>query len=172
MDLRTKRTLLSIKEAFFKLRQTTELSKIKVTKLCEIAMINKATFYNYYESIDHLVDTLDNELIEQIFIDLKQYASFSDNKTFLLEINKNLKDKKEKIQSHFKERQNVLFYKLIDRIKNQYIEMQMPKEEIIKTTFLLSGGLISILYFIFYENYDPELVTSTLSEILTNLEKN
>lgn len=171
MDLRTKRTTLAIKKAFFELRQTTELKKIKVTKLCEIAMINKATFYNYFESIEHLVEVLDNEYIDHLIYNLRDYSLNFNNSEFLLEICKGLEKEKSEIFIHFKERQDVLFYKLIDKIKQDYINNNMPKEEIIKTIFLASGGLVSILYFIFYESFDKELVVSTLSSIIDHFGK-
>ena len=48
MDLRMVKTRAQIKEAFLKLREYLMPEKIKVKDICEMAMINKTTFYNHY----------------------------------------------------------------------------------------------------------------------------
>ena len=54
-DLRIKRTIESINEAFKKLLCETDYEKISVTKLCQEARISKKTFYFYYSDLDELL---------------------------------------------------------------------------------------------------------------------
>ncbi len=73
-DLRVKRTLMSIEKAFYELRATNQLEQIKVKTLCEKAMINKTTFYNYFPDIYALSDYLENKIIEEKFKILPKYS--------------------------------------------------------------------------------------------------
>ena len=54
----------SIFDAFVNLRSKKELRKITVKELCEKALINKSTFYTYYEDMfdlsDKIVSTINN----------------------------------------------------------------------------------------------------------------
>ncbi len=52
-DLRFKKTEIAIKEAYMTLKENSA-KPIKVTELCEKAMINKTTFYAHYETIETL----------------------------------------------------------------------------------------------------------------------
>ena len=51
MDLRIEKTEKGIKNAFIELRSKKPLEKITVRELCEIARINKSTFYSHYKDI-------------------------------------------------------------------------------------------------------------------------
>lgn len=66
MDLRTKKTLRSINNAFTELRSKKPLSKITVKELTELAEISKPTFYLHYSDIYDLSDKLEDELIHGI----------------------------------------------------------------------------------------------------------
>lgn len=56
MDRRTKYTLTTIKDSMLKLMEKKEISKITVTELCNLADINRATFYKYYVDIYDLIE--------------------------------------------------------------------------------------------------------------------
>ena len=73
MDLRVKKTLKNIKEAFYQLRKKKPIEKISVKELSETAVINKATFYLHYKDIYDLSDKLENELISSIIDSVKIY---------------------------------------------------------------------------------------------------
>ena len=47
MDIRIRKTEQAIKNAFIELRSKKSLEKITVKELCELAMINKSTFYSH-----------------------------------------------------------------------------------------------------------------------------
>lgn len=66
MDLRVKRTLISIKEAFYSLRKRKSVEKITVKELSEAAMINKATFYLHYKDIFDLSEKLQESFVDEI----------------------------------------------------------------------------------------------------------
>lgn len=66
MDIRIKKTQTAIKNAFMELRSKKALEKISVKELCELACINKSTFYAHYEDIYALSDTLELEVVTAI----------------------------------------------------------------------------------------------------------
>ena len=66
-DLRIKKTITNIHQAFVDMILKTDYSKITVKSICDKAMINKKTFYSYYE-------TLDNLLLEMQEIMLQEYT--------------------------------------------------------------------------------------------------
>ena len=85
IDRRTKYTLNIIKESILKLMEQKEISKITVTELCNLAEINRATFYKYYVDIYDLIEKIELELYDNIkkSIDLieskESIKSFIDN---------------------------------------------------------------------------------------------
>lgn len=66
MDLRKKKTLRAIEEAFYKIRVQKQLETITVTELCRIAEISKATFYLHYRDIFDLSQKLQDQIIASI----------------------------------------------------------------------------------------------------------
>ena len=76
MDLRVIKTKKIIKEAFFELRKKYPLEKVKVKDICEMALINKTTFYKYYMDVFDLSTELENEAIEQFFWQVKILTAY------------------------------------------------------------------------------------------------
>lgn len=70
MDLRKQRTQNSIINAFIQLRAKKPLEKITIKELAELAYINKATFYTYYQDIYDLNDQLEDEVITTMLNDI------------------------------------------------------------------------------------------------------
>ncbi len=66
MDKRIEKTKNAIKSAFMELRSKKTLEKISVKELCELAYINKSTFYSHYEDIHSLADALEYEMVLEI----------------------------------------------------------------------------------------------------------
>ena len=66
MDLRIEKTERGIKNAFIELRSRKPLEKITVRELCELACINKSTFYSHYKDIYDLSDSMEAEVVMSI----------------------------------------------------------------------------------------------------------
>lgn len=67
MDLRKKKTLRAIRNAFLQLRASKPLEKISVRELSDLAEISKATFYLHYKDIYDLSEQLQQEVVTNIF---------------------------------------------------------------------------------------------------------
>ena len=61
---KVKYSKMVIKQALFELLETHPLSKITVKGLCDLADVNRGTFYTHYTDINDLIGQLENELTE------------------------------------------------------------------------------------------------------------
>ncbi len=88
MDKRVEKTKLAIKTAFLTLRTKKSLEKITVKELCELAYINKSTFYSHYEDIHALADALEYEMVLSIISSIPRDLdySFSNPEVFTREV--------------------------------------------------------------------------------------
>lgn len=66
MDRRVKITLLLLQEALIKAMQNTHISKISVKQLCEMADINRSTFYAHFQDQYGLLEYICNQAIDNI----------------------------------------------------------------------------------------------------------
>lgn len=69
MDRRTAYTKMVIKDSLYRLLGKKHLQNITVKELCELADINRATFYRNYQDIYDLFEKLEEELTEEAFRD-------------------------------------------------------------------------------------------------------
>ncbi len=76
-DLRVRRTIGSIRKAFEELLYEKDYEQISVRELTERAMIKKKSFYSYYDSLDDLLQQVQDELAEEYVERVRGY-SFSD----------------------------------------------------------------------------------------------
>lgn len=65
-DLRVKRTKYSIKKAFASLVNEKGFANVTVKEIAEKAIINRQTFYNYYQDKYDLTEQLNDEYLEQM----------------------------------------------------------------------------------------------------------
>lgn len=66
MDARVRYTKKMIRETFFLLLEKLPVSRITVTAICEGAMINRATFYKYYDNPYDLLKKLEHEVLDEL----------------------------------------------------------------------------------------------------------
>jgi len=87
-DLRVVKTIEGIKSAFESLICEKDYGKITVKELCDLARINKKTFYHYYETLDALLAEMQVELSGEYIERIKDYELPSDldkvNREFFL----------------------------------------------------------------------------------------
>jgi AcrR family transcriptional regulator len=69
MDRRTAYTRMVIKDSLYQLLEKKDLPEITVKELCELADINRATFYRNYRDIYDLFEKLEEQLTEEAFQD-------------------------------------------------------------------------------------------------------
>lgn len=64
-DLRVKKTLKQIDQAFLDSLSETPFDKITVDQLCQTAVINRSTFYKYYKNKNDLMENYLNRVLER-----------------------------------------------------------------------------------------------------------
>lgn len=79
MDLRKKKTIRSIQNAFLKLISEKELSNIRVKELAELAEISKGTFYLHYHDVYDLAEQLQNDVINRVIEYIEHPGAVLDN---------------------------------------------------------------------------------------------
>ncbi len=65
-DLRVRRTITSIRKAFFELVLEKNYNEISITELTERAGINRKTFYLHFSSLDDFVSEIEEEIVLDI----------------------------------------------------------------------------------------------------------
>lgn len=83
-DLRVRRTIKNIQEAFLGLILEHDYNKITVKALCDKAMINKKTFYAYYPTMDGLLLEMQEMMVKEHMAQISHLKAPED----LLEINR------------------------------------------------------------------------------------
>jgi hypothetical protein len=162
MDLRIVKTRKNIREAFLELRSRNALEKIKVKELCELALINKTTFYKHYQDIYALSEEIENETILAIMSSFEQMNSlFTDPDSFIKGLYYAFKAHEGLIMSLFSGRMNVLIDKAERQLKIHYpLFSGMPEKEII-LSFLLRGAS----HVLIESRYDETVLLDTLSKV-------
>lgn len=145
MDLRKQRTQKNIIDAFMNLRAKKRLEKITVTELSQLAMINKATFYQHYKDIYDLSDQLEKKAIQEILASLPHPEYFITNpKQNAIELAQAVSSQSEQIDILFgDERKSVLIERLESEIK-EGVKRKFPQyidsvEKDMMLTVLIQG---------------------------------
>ncbi|MCF0131050.1 MAG: TetR/AcrR family transcriptional regulator [Pseudobutyrivibrio sp.] len=73
-DLRVRRTLNSIRKAFYELVLNKDYNEISITELTDLAGINRKTFYLHYSSLDELVEEVEEEIVTDILSSIEVSA--------------------------------------------------------------------------------------------------
>jgi Transcriptional regulator C-terminal region len=82
MDRRKKYTRMVLKESLMKLLQKKQISSITIKEICELADINRSTYYAHYSNQYELLNLIEEEFIEDLVATLSQY-NFSKEKEAL-----------------------------------------------------------------------------------------
>lgn len=72
-DRRTRRTRAAITEAFVKLLNEKDISKITVREITDLADINRATFYLHYTDVYQVLEDIENEVASSFFQLIDKY---------------------------------------------------------------------------------------------------
>ena len=62
-DRRAKRTAVQIKETMLSLMKTKAIHEIKVSEICKLCQINRATFYDHYRDVFDLVQDMEQDIL-------------------------------------------------------------------------------------------------------------
>ena len=154
MDRRTKYTKKIIKETFISLLEKKEINKITVSEICQIADINRSTFYRYYLDVYDLLSNIQDELINKLknINSDKKYTIES----FTEEILNIFLEEKELIRILFNTNESIYFLNSIlevayKKCKETWLEKnkELTEEEIeYASVFIFNGALGIVNYWV------------------------
>ena len=161
IDMRTKRTKKALKHAMYKLLLEKSYEKISVTDLCELAEVNRVTFYTHYsdksELLNELLEEISKSIEEESNKYLKTHQSEDPIRDYALMVTNSIYHvcvKNKDVISSLNKQQSVLLLGIIDQIMikrgletleklKDEIHLNFPPDFIIK--FLL-GGVSKVTY--------------------------
>lgn len=173
MDKRIEKTKQAIKTAFMELRAKKPLEKISVKELCEIAYINKSTFYSHYEDIYALSDALEYETVLSIVSSIPKDLdyTFTNPELFTREVTLAFVKQMPQIKTMFSgKNQPHLAMHLEAIIKKlicaKYPEYQNDIEKNILLSYCIHGAYNASLS---NPNADPETIIRVLENVVNAL---
>ncbi|NLB18286.1 MAG: TetR/AcrR family transcriptional regulator [Syntrophomonadaceae bacterium] len=151
MDQRVRLTRDLLKNALVKLMQEQHISKISIRAICEVADINRSTFYAHYSSPYELLEQVQQEVLANLKTDLNKQTLDEDNPLsvqVLTRVMEYIRDNKELFKALLSDNYDFAFQKEIMELAQIISAQQNPSldektQDYIKI-FGLSGA-ISIL---------------------------
>lgn len=145
MDLRMVKTRAQIKSAFLALRERLMPDKIKVKDLCDLAMINKTTFYNHYSDTDELSEEIDDNAIDMVLSEFSEQENIlADPRAYVVGLFTALERQSSNLSRVFRGKQEVLCAKLEERLRAVHRDQAGSPEESMKVSFAI-GGVVHVV---------------------------
>ncbi len=175
MDRRVKYTKNTIEDTFLSLLEQKDLSNITVTEICQIADINRATFYRYYDDIYDLLKKIQESFVDDIknsnaIINIREYTVYD----FTMDILKIFLKNKKIVKILFDTNNSVYFVN--DVLEVPYKKLSelwitnnpnISKEEILYSLVYVFNGALGVIDYWVKNNFDTdiEIVASYIEKI-------
>lgn len=86
IDLRIIKTKRNLYEALLNLMEKNSFEDIKVSDICDKALINRSTFYSHFEDKYNLLSSLVNDFKEALILELTTDQEFSNSKEYFMNL--------------------------------------------------------------------------------------
>lgn len=181
-DLRVLKTKKVLFDALLVLMKNKNFEKIKISDICEKALINRSTFYAHYEDKYDLLVELFQERKLSLLKELEDNNNNTFSKEYLMEMLNILIEHIEENRDLYSailtnNRNGILIDFLIDTIERDVSDKFMNNNEINTSNLPLdiiikfyAGGLINIgiAWITRTENYDKEQLLSYIDKLIPN----
>ncbi len=166
MDLRMVKTRRQIKDAFLKLRERLMPEKIKVKDICEMAMINKTTFYHHYTDSKALSEEIENHAVDRVLLHFPERDMiFEDPHMYITGLLGALEREAVNLRMVFRGKQESMCAKLEERLYALYREEVKEMEDRVLLSFMIGGFVRVIRDHLFAEV--PQTNTKRLAEAVS-----
>ena len=160
-DARVRYTQHALKQALLTLLKEKSVNKITVKEVCELAELNRATFYSHYSDCFALLEAIENELLEAFAQSLTLIKSF--DVAALIEAIYDMIGKNQNPGS-------TVIHRMIDYARPQSIaywrqELRASDEELEMLYTHLSNGLMHVVVE-GYDRYERETVVRFVRRIV------
>lgn len=174
MDRRIKYTKKVIKETFLDLIKEKDIKKITVSEICNIADINRATFYRYYLDVYDLLDKIEEEFVSELKTasnNIESEYSVASFTSVLLNVfldNKNLVKilfSTKNITNLLNEVLEIAYIKCKEKWENDL--PNLDDEEIEYASLFIFNGALGVINFWVQNDFDKEI--DEISHIIEQL---
>ena len=155
IDLRVIKTNKVLFNALITLMEQKDFDKIKISDICEVALINRSTFYAHYENkYDLLLAIIDN-LKHNLENELKQNKEENISKNYFMEFLKilinHVDEKRATYNSILKNDKNGILINFLIDVSNRDLISRLKDNNLVKSNIPLDiitefylGGIVSI----------------------------
>jgi AcrR family transcriptional regulator len=174
MDLRMVKTRRQIKDAFLKLRERHMPEKIKVKDICDLAQINKTTFYNHYTDSMELSNEIDEHAIDKILSAFPTREQLlADPKAYMTELLQTLERESAHLKTVFRGKHDVLCAELEERLYRLCSGLTDGFENQICLSFSIGGFVRVVKDYLFADTkYNVEQVAEHSAQMVDALIQN
>lgn len=116
-----------IKSAYFSLLKEKQPSKITVTDIVSTADINRGTFYSHYEDINALVNTIEEEFINELYSAINDVDILDSPRSIFIKISDILCSDREFYKTVVN---NGISAQFIHKLQNKFVEYMEQNEKI------------------------------------------
>ena len=167
MDLRMVKTRMQIKNAFMTLCQKLTPDKIKVKDICEVAMINKTTFYNHYTDSNQLSEEICANAVDTIFSDFPEKDKiFDDPRAYILGLLNSLERHASELRVIFRGSKDDLSARLESKLHSAYDGSVRGFEDGVRLSFAI-GGFVGVVKDYIFSNEECNI--RKLTEIAASI---
>jgi len=145
--------------------------KIKVKDICEIAMINKTTFYNHYVDSAQLSDELEDAALERVILEFgEQDKIFEDLNAYIVAVFDSLERQASTLRLVFRGRQDTLCAKLEARLYSTYEQYAHDLDGSVRLSFAVGGFARVVRDYLFSpDKCDPVMLAEKTTSLLSDL---
>lgn len=174
-DLRIQKTRKALFEALLALMQQKAFEDIKVSDICEKALVNRSTFYAHYSDKYELIQSYINNLQKELKEELKKNPHISTSKEYYLEMLNLFLDHVEKEKDAYASilinNRNSIMIDMIYTALDQDIKDHIEKEaripsEIVSKFYLGAVFNVGIEWIHHPKNYSKEELMSYLDFLI------
>ncbi|QDP39495.1 TetR/AcrR family transcriptional regulator [Radiobacillus deserti] len=174
LDRRKKYTRMVLKDSLIELLKEKQISAITVKEICELADINRSTFYAHYADQYDLLDKIEDEIIEDMTGYLNQYHLVKEEDAFHIieKLIDYFASKHEVCRTLFSEENDTTFQKKVMRFAQEVFQQHWPGSTLTGndskylSTFVISGSIHVIKSWL---NNGMDKSTTDMAEVISQL---
>ena len=155
VDLRVVKTNKVLFNALITLMEQKDFEKIKISDICDVALINRSTFYAHYENKYDLLLALIDNLKHNLENELKQNKEENISKNYFIEFLKilinHVDEKRATYNSILKNDKNGILIDILIDVSNRDLIRRLKNNNVVKSNIPLDiitkfylGGIVSI----------------------------
>lgn len=150
IDRRKRYTQMVLKDSFIYLLKQKQISKITVKEVCELADINRSTFYAHYTDLYDLLEQIEEDIIREMihFLSIYQNEPAGNSIQITERLIEYLAENKEECEALLSENSHSSFEKKVRKVAHQFLmthwlKVPISDDNIVDyiSAFIISGSI-------------------------------